>query len=412
MKDSDEALEQSPNFFGEPKTPEGIRRINWRLMGLVGAILVVLFGIPVAYTYYDRFNPNYGSGSSNEEPIRITEVATSPVKRPEQEAQVRRVVLPPAQPAPVPMTGGMSEAEAKAREKKAADLEAAMNAPGRVENTASKQTMPQQRQQPQQPHNVAMMPPPPGMPRLVQPQGMPGDMEYGSQGDVNQQGQKQAFLNASNDNSPYLKNTRMAPLGITEVKTGSIIPGVMITGINSDLPGQITGQVRQNVYDSATGRFILIPAGARLVGTYDSGISAGQERVLVAWNDIIFPDGSRLSLDTMPGADKSGIAGMKDKVDNHYVRTFGQAFLLSLFSAGAQLSQTRGSVNGSFSASQIMAAAIGMQAYSLGSQLIRRGLNIQPTLEISPGMEFSIMVTKDIILPPWRGHPMAQVRNE
>ncbi|MDQ3186485.1 MAG: TrbI/VirB10 family protein, partial [Pseudomonadota bacterium] len=107
-------------------------------------------------------------------------------------------------------------------------------------------------------------------------------------------------------------------------------------------------------------------------------------------------------------ADKSGFAGFNDKVDNHYLRTFGTAFMMSLFSAATQLSQPRGAVMGTYNSQQIMAAALGQQLGMLGMQIARRNLSIQPTLEIRPGYQFSIMVTRDIILPPWTGHPMAQ----
>lgn len=141
-----------------------------------------------------------------------------------------------------------------------------------------------------------------------------------------------------------------------------------------------------------------------MVGTYDSSVAAGQERVLVAWNRIIFPDSSSVSLEGMPGADRSGFAGFHDQVDNHYWRTFGNAFLLSLFSAGIQLSQPAGAVGGTYDSTQIMAAAIGRQLGMFGMQVTQRNLNIQPTLEIRPGFKFSIMVTKDMVLTPWEGH--------
>lgn len=396
IESRNQAPEQSPNYFTPPKSPEGIRRINWRLLGVVCGLVVLLFGVPVAYTYYDRFNPDHGSGGGDKEPITIQDAGPSPVKQPAEVVSYKQLL-----PVPVESPGmaptGLTESERKAQEKWRADLDAAMSASPRVEGTATKQQQPRQQ-------NASMMPPPPGAGMYPTPPMQPGSEH---EPDANQQEQKRAFLKAQEESSPYLKHTRMAPLFPLELKAGSIIPGVMISGINSDLPGQCIGQVRQNVYDSATGRYVVMPGGAKLICEYDSQISAGQSRILVAWTRIIYPDGSSLSLGAMPGADKSGVAGLNDKVDNHYVRTFGQAFLLSLFTAGSQLSQTRGSPSGNFSASQILAAAVGMQGFNLGSQLIRRNLNIQPTLEIRPGMEFTIMVTKDIGLPPWRGHPLA-----
>ena len=147
------------------------------------------------------------------------------------------------------------------------------------------------------------------------------------------------------------------------------------------------------------------------MGTYDSAINGGQSRIFVAWQRIIFPDSSSITLDSMPGADQSGLAGFKDQVNNHYVRTFGQAFLLSLFSAGIQLSQPRGAVSGTYNAQQIGAAAIGQQLGMLGMQIARRNLQMQPTLEIRPGFEFTIAVNKDMMIEPWAGHPMAVAHN-
>lgn len=235
-----------------------------------------------------------------------------------------------------------------------------------------------------------------------------GLMGAGQNPDPNRQDEKRAFLSDVQPADTYLPHTRVPAVASTEVKAGTVIPGVMIGGVNSDLPGQIIGQVRQNVYDTANGAHLLIPAGARLIGTYDSRVTMGQRRVLVAWNRIIFPDGSSVSLDMMPGADVSGFAGFNDKVNNHYWRIFGNAFMLSLFSAGIQLSQPDPGPNaGMYDSQQILAAEIGRQLGQLGMEMSRRNLDIQPTLEIRPGYRFNIMVTKDMILPPWQGHPLA-----
>lgn len=399
MSDTMESPDQSPNIFEPPKKGPGGKKLN-ALGNVIASIICGTVLMVIFYTFEDRKHADAQTNAAALENNRATGAAAAPIKRPEgPDVDPVQIVQSAAfVPPDSPMAIGLSEAERKAHEKKIADYEAANHASPRVEGSGRKN-----RQQTQV-QNTPMMPVP-GSIGLVPPPPMPGDPDGG---DVNHQTRKREFLKTSDDDSGYLKNARMAPLFPTELKKGSIIPGVMISGINSDLPGQCIGQVRQNVYDSATGRHLLIPAGARLVCTYDSDVSAGQGRVLVAWTDIKFPDGSSLALGAMPGADKSGVAGMEDKVNNHYIRTFGQAALLSLFTAASQLSQTRGSVSGNYSASQILAAQVGMQGFNLGSQLIRRNLNIQPTLEIRPGMEFSIAVTKDIGLPVWRGHPMAQ----
>src|SRR5690606_12184961 len=124
-----------------------------------------------------------------------------------------------------------------------------------------------------------------------------------------------------------------------EVKAGSLVPAVLITQANSDLPGQLIAQVRENVFDTATGAHLLIPQGTRAIGVYDSLVAFGQERVLVAWQRLIFPDGSSLNLESMPGTDLAGAAGFHDRVRRDYVRIFGGAILLSAISAGLQISQ-------------------------------------------------------------------------
>ncbi len=217
---------------------------------------------------------------------------------------------------------------------------------------------------------------------------------------------KADWLNSPADPADYLPTGRKPLVSPYEIKTGTIIPGVMIGGINSDLPGQIIGQVRENVWDTATGDHLLIPLGSRLVGTYDNQVTRGQSRVLVAWTRIIYPDGSSLDLGGMPGSDQAGYAGMKDKVNNHYWRVFGDAMMLSLFSAGIQLSQpevdaTNG--NATYTNQQIIAASIGQQLGQAGMQIVQKNMNIQPTLEIRPGYLFNVMVTKDIIVSPWKG---------
>ncbi len=179
---------------------------------------------------------------------------------------------------------------------------------------------------------------------------------------------------------------------------GSLLPAILTAGINSDLPGQTTALIRQNVYDSISGRRVLVPSGARLIGSYDHRVAWGQRRVLVAWQRLVFPDGSSIDLAGMPGADLAGEAGLRDRVNNHFARTFGTAMLLSAFSAGAQLSQPQeaSSVGQAPSARQIVAAALGQEINRTATLLLRRNLDVQPTLEIRPGYEFFVQLTADL----------------
>jgi len=212
---------------------------------------------------------------------------------------------------------------------------------------------------------------------------------------------KEAFFSrAERDESWILPHGRVAGQPL-EIKTGAVIPSVMVTGINSDLPGNIIAQVSQNVWDTATGRNLLIPQGSRLFGVYDSRVVYGQRRVLVAWNRLVFPDGSAITLGAMPGADMAGYAGYRDQVNNHYMRIFGSAVLMSLIGGG--MSYTMDSINSSTgtdaapSIQDEMAAALAAQLGQTTMQLIQKNLNISPTLEVRPGYQFNIIVTQDMV---------------
>ena len=212
---------------------------------------------------------------------------------------------------------------------------------------------------------------------------------------------KEAFFSrAERDSSWILPHTRTAGQPL-ELKTGTVIPSVMVTGINSDLPGNIIAQVSQNVFDTATGRNLLVPQGAKLFGVYDSRVIYGQERVLVAWNRLVFPDGSAVTLGAMPGSDMAGNAGYTDKVNNHYLRIFGSAILMSMITGSMSYSMDSLDNSGGDSDNPTlqneMGAALASQLGQATLQLLQKNLNIKPTLEIRPGYQFNVIVTKDVV---------------
>jgi len=222
--------------------------------------------------------------------------------------------------------------------------------------------------------------------------------------DQNLQAEKKAFLKeAKQFQTPYLQASVKPAMSPFELKTGAVIPALLVSGLNSDLPGEIVGQVSENVYDSATGAHLLIPQGSKLFGIYDSRVAYGQSRLLVAWTRVIFPDGSTLELGGMGGMDKSGYSGLEDQVDHHYMRIFGSALMVSLFSAGIQLSQPEqnsGSLGYSNpSAGQTIAGAVGQNLGQLGIEMSRKNMQIQPTIEIRPGYRFNVMINKDVVFP-------------
>lgn len=195
-----------------------------------------------------------------------------------------------------------------------------------------------------------------------------------------------------------LNSKVQAPKSAFELRAGYVIPATLISGINSELPGQIVAQVSQNISDTATGNYLLIPQGSRLIGSYSSDVAFGQERVLIAWQRIIFPDGKALDIGSMPGADAAGYSGFKDQVNNHYLRIFSSAFLMSGITAGVTLSQNNDSGNNGNKqrASDALSEALGQQLGQVTVEMIRKNMNIAPTLEIRPGYRFNVIVTKDM----------------
>jgi len=216
----------------------------------------------------------------------------------------------------------------------------------------------------------------------------------------NEQSRKQAFIEQTRDRAVnnYLKSTRTPPIGKYEVKMGWDIPAILEQGINSDLPGEVKALVRSNVYDTATGKYLLIPQGSRLVGVYDSQITYAQNRLQVIWTRIIYPDGSSINLDGMVGQDIQGMAGFHDKVDNHYKRLIGSALLTSAFAAGIELSQRQNSsLLTTPTAGQTASAAVGQQLGELGSEMTRKNLSIPPTIKVPVGYRFNVRVNRDIL---------------
>ena len=208
------------------------------------------------------------------------------------------------------------------------------------------------------------------------------------------------FAGAGQEDRWKLDAQPEAPRSPYELRAGFVVPATLISGINSDLPGQIMAQVSQDVFDTATGRHRLIPQGARLVGRYSSEVAYGQARVLVAWQRIVFPDGKAMDIGAMPGADSAGFAGFNDEVNNHYIRLFAGAFLMSGVTAGIALSQDRDRSSAVFggrpTASSALSEALGQQLGQTTAQLVSRNLSIAPTLAIRPGYRFNVVVTKDM----------------
>ncbi|PKU22959.1 TrbI/VirB10 family protein [Telmatospirillum siberiense] len=215
----------------------------------------------------------------------------------------------------------------------------------------------------------------------------------------NMQDRKTAFMTGTVDRRTLAPDRLTAPASPFIIQAGTVIPAALITGIRSDLPGQITAQVTETIYDSPTGRFLLIPQGARLIGQYDSSVAFGQSRVLLVWTRLIMPNGKSIVLERQPGADTEGYAGLEDDVDYHWGSLFKGALLSTLLSVGAE--------SGSSSQDDAIIRALRQGASNsisqTGQQIIQRQLNIQPTLTIRPGFPVRVLVTRDLILESYGG---------
>lgn len=220
----------------------------------------------------------------------------------------------------------------------------------------------------------------------------------GQPGQQTAQDRQSAFLNATVDRRTTATDRVMAPASPFVLQAGAVIPAALITGIRSDLPGQIIAQVTENIYDSPTGRSLLVPQGTRIIGQYDNNVQFGQRRALLVWNWLIFPNGRSIVLERQPGADSQGYAGLEDGVDYHWWDLAKAAGLSTLLAVGTELA---------VSDEDRLVAAIRDGAQDTindaGQQIIRRQLQVAPTLTIRPGFPVRVIVTRDLVLEPYRG---------
>jgi type IV secretion system protein VirB10 len=207
---------------------------------------------------------------------------------------------------------------------------------------------------------------------------------------------QRAFLDAEVDRRTVAPDRVAAPASPFVLQAGSVIPAALITGIRSDLPGQITAQVTQHIYDSPTGSMLLIPQGTRIIGEYDNGVAFGQRRVLLVWNRLIFPNGRSIVLERQSGSDTAGYAGLEDGIDYPWWDLMKAAGLSTLLAVGAELTMDDDD-------RLIQAIRSGTQdtINDAGQQIIQRQLQVAPTLTIRPGFPVRVIVTRDLVLEPY-----------
>jgi len=234
---------------------------------------------------------------------------------------------------------------------------------------------------------------------LTPPTALGADSTPGS-GRRTDQEHKQSFIDAKPDSRIYASATLQTPRSPFELMAGSIIPAALVTGIRSDLPGETIAAVTENVFDSVTGRALLIPQGARLIGQYDSQVAYGQRRVLVVWTRLIMPNGTSIVLDRLPASDTQGFAGLEDQIDYHWARLIAGAAISTLLGINAEMVSDNSAVN---SGSVVIATRQSAQdtVNQVGQEITRRNLDVQPTLTERPGLLLRIVVNRDLILRPY-----------
>lgn len=194
--------------------------------------------------------------------------------------------------------------------------------------------------------------------------------------------------------SPYALAASPSPFTLS---AGSVIAASLITGLRSDLPGLVTAQVTEQVFDSATGRILLIPQGARLIGSYDSVVAFGQKRALVVWQRILMPDGTSVRIENAPATDPSGYTGLEDKVDFHTWALLKGVVLSTALGVGNEIQ-----FSGQSDLVQALRQSTQQSVSRAGDQLTSRNLQVQPTITIRPGASVRLVVHQDLVLRPWQ----------
>ncbi|MDR1508698.1 MAG: TrbI/VirB10 family protein [Synergistaceae bacterium] len=238
------------------------------------------------------------------------------------------------------------------------------------------------------------------------PSAMAALIQQGQSQDPNGQAGKGNFLRGADGGGSLTPQGYSSHLPVPqqfpyELKAGTLIPGILITGINSDLPGNVLAQVSENVWDTAIGRHVLIPKGTRILGVYDSRVMFGQRRVLLVWNRLIFPNGTTLDISGSPGIDQAGYSGLSGKVNEHWGTMLKTALFASVFVAGAEIIYDRDSSGSGENKSPSDAAAESLAGsiLDMGTKMMNRAAGIQPTITVRPGKRMGIFVQRDVVFP-------------
>jgi type IV secretory pathway VirB10-like protein len=392
---SGQGAEPAAAFRLRGETPPVMRLSRKVLSGLVVVGATMIFGA-LLFAFYQSNRPGGGaelySTENKPSPDRLSTLPRDYAGIPTAEAP--RPPAPPqlgppvpgdfGRPQPVPGAEGVDpEAQRIAQEDEAARTSRLFATTSARERPASSAPLPAA--------PVADARPAPG----GQAEG--GPLDPGSL--LNMQDRKAAFVNGAVDRRTVSSDHLENPASRYVVQAGSVIPAALITGMRSDLPGQVTAQVTENVYDSPTGRYLLIPQGAKLIGVYDSQVAYGQDRLLLVWTRLILPNGRSIVLERQPGADPQGFVGLEDEVDQHWSRLAMSAVLSTVIGIGSELGSN---ANDSAIASALRQGSSNSLSQT-GQQITQRNLNIQPTLTIRPGFPVRVILNRDLVLATYQG---------
>ena len=383
--------------------PAPVTRINRRLLiGAAAVLLLVISGIVLVALSPPRFR----AGA----PQELITVDRKPISD-------RLATLPasydtlPAQPAGAPQLGSSPATVAAAPVSPQSDAELLDKArrarlSGQAAQSAiffSLQGKPRSAEAPSEaPRSAAGGDAPPSAERSDKRARAPVDGDAETAGEASEGARKLAFLKGEPEKAVLNPHALQDPLSPFQLMAGTIIAASLITGLNSDLPGFVIAAVTENVYDTASGRFLLIPQGARLLGRYDHVVAFGQERALVVWQRIIFPDGSSVTIDNLPATDTAGYAGLADAVDLHTWTLLKGVALATVLGVGSQLAIGTGSA-GDSDLVKALQQSVATTTNRAGQRLVERNLNVQPTITVRPGWPLRVIVHKDLVLRPYRG---------
>jgi len=360
----------------------GVRRLNHIPLYLVGAVLVVVAFL-VMWVALEKGQKQ--ETKAEDHGGSASDFAASVVGDRVGYAQPQQLATPTPAPTPAPVIQPTPDPESNARQKafyEALFATSAVADPNLAQANTQQQT--------------AVSPEAAG--RAI-PLGTPAEIGLPGVAPTPRDPNNLGTYNGAKDR--WTLNSRPEPpISPYVLQTGSVIPALLISAMESELPGTIIAQVSQDVYDTPTGNYLLIPQGSKLIGEYSNMIQYGQARIFVAWQRIVFPNGWTLDIGAMPGADRQGEAGFRDQVDNHFIRLFGSALLMSAISGGIALSQNQGQGYGAYeapNAGSVLSAALGQQLGAATAALLQKNLSIPPTLKIRQGFRFNIIAVKDLV---------------